>query len=219
MRDKYHDGYGNLLDPALTAFRSEANELQQRTPQKFNAPTYEEILEILSYIPRLGKKITDDQNRFIDYKPDELDSLPISINDYAEYLYRKNGTRRFLVDSNNLYLNIRASEGAALEPFKRAHRYIDVLKEYENLVALQRKNERRETHMQEPEVYDPDIEKVIIVGDDANSSTTRHAALSAAMTPSDGSGSSSGQPVTAPTVSSASTDGSTESRTGENGTP
>ena len=58
---------------------------------------------------------------------------PVSAEDWGMYQYRKNGTRRFLVDSNNLYISIRTGEGVALEPFKRAHRYVDVLKAFEGI--------------------------------------------------------------------------------------
>ncbi len=173
MRDRYHNGDGVLEDPALTAFHNEAINLQQKKPEKFNAPTDNEIVDILSYIPRLGRKILNGQtNRVVGYEPDALETLPISTDDYGEYLYRKNGTRRFLVDSNNLYLNIRVSEGAALESFKRAHRYIDVLKEYENYLAVGHKNTRRVRNLDAPSMFDPDIEKAVIVGSGVTATQT-----------------------------------------------
>ncbi len=193
MREHYHKD-GELVDPALTAFVAEAEELKQTKSEKFENPSHDEIVDILSYIPQLGKRIVNAQTKkVVGYEPDALEVLPISVGDYGKYLYRKNGTRRFLVDSNNLYLNIRASEGAALEPFKRAHRYIDVLKEYENLVALGRKNERREQNLDSPTLFDPDIEKVIVV-DDTGGLAARHAALHTAM----GTASSSGTSVSSP---------------------
>ncbi len=189
-REDYVDNKGKLLDPALTSYVKEAEKIVHYDPDSLKNLSDSEVRDFLSYLPHLWNKLigkTGDLRK----KPNGQLNYKITPEEWGEYLYRKNGTRRFLVDSNNLYLNIRASSGAALEPFKRAHRYIDVLKEYENLIALQRKNERRETHMQETDVYDPDIEKVIIV-DDADSLTAHHAALHEAI------GTTPGAPVTPP---------------------
>jgi hypothetical protein len=43
------------------------------------------------------------------------------------------------------------------------------------------KNQRRGQHLQQPSEYDPDIDKVIIVGEGGDALTARHAALHAAM--------------------------------------
>jgi hypothetical protein len=160
---------GALLDPALRD-----HWVQTRGHTYANLDD-QQARDVASYLPRLAPTLfVTDPNGLIAYDAAGLPVVardasgnlvvPPSPDDYAEYLYRKNGTRRFLVDSNNLYLSIRRGAGVALEPFKRAHRYIDVFKEYETLVAQARKNERRVQHVADPAVYDPDIEKVIIVG-------------------------------------------------------
>jgi len=213
-REDYVDGKGKLLDPALASYVKEA-ERDHHDDYSLKKLSDSEVRDFLSYLPHLWNKLigkTGELRRdhgYLKYK--------ITTDEWGEYLYRKNGTRRFLVDSNNLYLNIRASSGAALEPFKRAHRYIDVLKEYENLIALRMKNERRETHMQQTDVYDPDIEKVIIV-DDADSLTAHHAALHDAMSTTPGAPvtppAPEVTPVTTPTTTPAPSGGTTPSTGG-----
>jgi hypothetical protein len=188
MRAPYVDPETDTLrDPALSAFIDDASE-QSKLEE-------EQLDDLLSYLPRLAKDLleTDDSGNIIrdtngnvrvrkkaNGDDSELEN-PISKEDWGEYLYRKNGTRRFLVDSNNLYLSIRTGEGAALEPFKRAHRYVDMLKAYEELEAMRRKNERRDRHMDQPDVYDPDIEKILILGDGANAGVAEYAAINEAL--------------------------------------
>ena len=164
MRTKYEDPDGEegiLLDPALRGYRRQADDMD---PQFLKELQDDTVLDIVSYIPRLESGLLDN-NGALRKQNGELKN-PISPRDYAEYRWRKNGTRRFLVDSNNLYLNVKVCNGAALEPFKRAHRYIDVLKANEELNSMKLKNQRRTTHMNDVNEFDPDIEKVVIVGDE-----------------------------------------------------
>jgi hypothetical protein len=59
---------------------------------------------------------------------------------YFEYLFRQEYSRRFLVDTNNLMVDILVGSGTALEPFKQAHRYVDVLKAIEERNKLELEN-------------------------------------------------------------------------------
>lgn len=147
---------GTLLDPALRAFRRDAMQINTGSPQALTNPTPTVLEDIASYIPRLRPLLPGNNQPL---------QNPITVEEYAQYLYRKNGTRRFLVDTNNLYLNINVGGGAALEPFKRAHRYIDVLKASEELDAIRWKNQRRQTHLNNAATFDPDVEKVIVIDD------------------------------------------------------
>jgi hypothetical protein len=154
---------GTLKDPAWDLFQREA----QKVTGIFGSLrrlTDEKVYDFISYLPRLADLMLDENGDVIRLANGELER-PISSGEWGEYLYRKNNTRRFLVDSNNVYLNIRASGGAALEPFKRAHRYLDVLKAKEELRGEWLKNLRRQMHMEHPGEYDPDIQKVVVVGD------------------------------------------------------
>jgi hypothetical protein len=83
---------------------------------------------------------------------------------YADYVFRKQQSRRFLVETNNLLVDIVPGEGSALEPFKLAHRGIDVLKVVEEQKKMALENERRLKLIREANNYgDPDIEKVTVV--------------------------------------------------------
>jgi len=154
---------GLLKDPAWDLFQREA---QKRTGLfgRVRQLTDEEVYDFISYLPRLAYQLLDGNGDVMRGANDEL-KRPISHDEWGEYLYRKNNTRRFLVDSNNVYLNIRASGGAALEPFKRAHRYLDVLRAAEELRGERLKNIRRANLAASEHAFDPDIQKVVIVGD------------------------------------------------------
>jgi hypothetical protein len=154
---------GALKDPAWDLFQRRAQEKTGTAGSLLQLPD-EEVYDFISYLPRLARQMLDEQGEVARAANGEL-KRPIISEEWGEYLYRKNNTRRFLVDSNNVYLNIRASGGAALEPFKRAHRYLDVLKANEELKAAMLKNQRRQTHLDQAGEYDPDIQKVVIVGD------------------------------------------------------
>lgn len=84
---------------------------------------------------------------------------------FAEYLFRKQQARRFLVDSNNLMIDILPGKGSALEPFKQVHRAVDALKAEEERVRANLENQRRQGLIAEALYGDPEVEKVIVVAD------------------------------------------------------
>lgn len=166
----------SLKDPAWDLFQREA---KKTSSGRLRQLTDEEVFDLISYLPRLADQLLDENGDVIRGANDEL-KRPISQDEWGEYLYRKNNTRRFLVDSNNVYLNIRASGGAALEPFKRAHRYLDVLRAAEELRAERLKNIRRANLVASERGFDPDIEKVVIVGNESGN-VGRAAAMTEAL--------------------------------------
>jgi hypothetical protein len=158
VRSEYTNTNGTALeDPAFRFFLKEANGLQQGALANLNDDT---VLDFASFLPRLNDQLFDDNN--VKRKPDNSLQYDISKMEWAEYLFKKNATRRFLVDSNNLYVSLVLGEGVALEPFKRAHRFIDVLNADELRKAEVLKNERRELLKATPNNFDPDIAKVVI---------------------------------------------------------
>ena len=167
---------GSLKDPAWDLFQREA---KKTSSGRLRQLTDEEVYDFISYLPRLADPLLDDNGDVIRVPNGDL-KRPISQDEWGEYLYRKNNTRRFLVDSNNVYLNIRASGGAALEPFKRAHRYLDVLRAAEELRGERLKNIRRANLAASERAFDPDIEKVVIVGSESGN-TGRAAAMKEAL--------------------------------------
>lgn len=157
---------GGLLDPALAASRREAGAL---TAAQLAALSDAQVWDFLTYFPEFAPTMLTATSP---KKPVRATSgaltHPPTAEQWAQYLYRSNGTRRFLMDSDNVYLALRTGEGAALEPFKRAHRYVDVLRAAEGLVADQIKNKRRETLIDDPAMFDPDIQKVVVTGGGAS---------------------------------------------------
>jgi hypothetical protein len=174
LRSGYTDGSG-LRDPALPVFTREAVAHIQRVEGStesdpslllFRSATDTEVFDFVSLMPEFTDKLLDGEQ----VRRDPGDGLthPIPAADWGVFLLRKNGTRRFLVDSNNLYVSIFVGDGHALEPFKRGHRYIDLLKAAEQLEAERLRNERRGTHLETAGEFDPDIAKVVIVSDSAS---------------------------------------------------
>jgi len=88
---------------------------------------------------------------------------------YPEYLFRKQQSRRFLVDTNCLMIDLLPGEGSALEYFKQMHRSIDVLKAEQEFTKFQLENHRRKKLLVKEDYGDPDIEKVTLIsGNDSN---------------------------------------------------
>jgi hypothetical protein len=192
MAAPYLDSSGMLLDPALRLFRdpNDQRNAYVRDPNLLTRPSDDLVGDIVSYLPRLQgdpagpSVISDRQGRPI-RDPRDLGPVPklllhpISTDDFGEYLYRKNGTRRFLVDTNSPLVDILPGTGSALEPYKRLHRFADALSAYEELISARLKNLRRGALLNEKGEFDPDIAKVVIVG---GSSTDAVASSEAAVT-------------------------------------
>ncbi len=87
---------------------------------------------------------------------------------YAEYLFRRQQSRRFLVDTNNLVVDLVPGEGSALEPFKQAHRAIDVQKADGERERIEIENQRRTQLVAEGRLADPDVSRVVVVSDDGD---------------------------------------------------
>jgi len=187
LANEFFTPTGTLRDPARELFRREA---EQVGPVELRHLSDDEVFDLVSYLPRLGSVLLDDG--VVRRSEDGLEH-PISHDEWAEYLYKKNSTRRFLVDTNNLYLNIFTSSGAALEPFKRAHRYLDVLRAAEELEGERLKNLRRATLIGSEGAFDPDIDKVVVVADHTGATAT--AAVADALRDTQPSANGAAEPV------------------------
>lgn len=106
-----------------------------------------------------GSDLSDDENHFKPNSKSNLTGIPY----YAEYKFRKDTSRRFLVDTNNLVLDIMPGDGSVLENFKLAHRAIDVSKAVTENEKIRLENKRRSKLIEQGNYEDPDIEKKIIV--------------------------------------------------------
>ena len=83
---------------------------------------------------------------------------------YHRFLMLRECGRLVTLDTANVVLDLEISRTPALEQFKRLHRYVDVLKEYQELRRRALDNTRREELMKKGLFGDPDIERVTFVG-------------------------------------------------------
>lgn len=117
------------------------------------------------WLERSGAHDADDEAVHVDDAEDVAESLwesstpaaqHLLIRYYHEYLLRKRHVRFVVVDTNNVVLNIHAGTGSALEPFKRAHRVLDVKSAALDLI-------RRDKMLKHDDTTDPDIDRMVIV--------------------------------------------------------
>ena len=85
-------------------------------------------------------------------------------NNYHRFLMRRDSGRLVTLDTGNLVLDLEVSRTPALEQFKRLHRYVDVMKEYEEFRRRKLDGDRREALLKStpPRLGDPDIEHVSV---------------------------------------------------------
>ena len=87
----------------------------------------ETVFDFLSFLPRLEDELVSQD--VVLRNPDDTLQYNISIDEWGEYLFKKNATRRFLLDSNNLYVSLLLGDGVALEPRNGAPRVEPLLLE------------------------------------------------------------------------------------------
>lgn len=161
MCARFTDATGTeLRDPALDLFIEEAETL---APGALASLSDETVRELVSHIPEAAPDLIGPGGEVLRGNDGALLN-PVSVERWGLFLLRRNGSRRFLVDSDNLYVSLLLGDGIALEPFKRAHRLLDVLREREALQADTLKNERRDILKAEPMTFDPDVTKVVVAG-------------------------------------------------------
>ena len=174
LRVHYADENG-IRDPAVDLFEDDAERMIKRAEGHVGIPfdelTYEAppdalVLDLVTYLPELRAELVEDG------AVRRLDGgallHPVRARDLASYLHLSNATRRFLVEADNLYVSIHRGDGTALEPFKQAHRSLDVLAAAEQLQADRWRNQRRENLLEDAHAFDPDIGKVVVVSDPAH---------------------------------------------------
>lgn len=94
---------------------------------------------------------------------------------YYEHLLRKKHSRKILIDTNNVMLNIETDDNKTLEPYKELHRLLDVLKTGEELNEARIENLRKQKRIDKDLLGDPDVDKVTVVS--GNSDLAGFAAL------------------------------------------
>ncbi len=157
-----------LMDPVLKKFKDD---------QVAN-PVQDEIIrikqdEMIKYVPELRLAYHQAKYKAKHPKSDAdkkavanfLKNYQLFREHYPEYKYREDLSRRFLVDTNNLVMDILPGEGSALEGFKLAHRGVDVLKAIEEKEKMRLENQRRKKLIKSGKLGDPDIDKVVLVSE------------------------------------------------------
>jgi hypothetical protein len=149
-----------LEDPELRLLRILRPLPSAADAQAFFSPAM--LAELASFLPEVA----------VLYPPDvsagwqALDTVAQAavLSGYHRYLLFKEHTRRFLLETNNLLLDLEVGETPGLELFKRLHRVIDVLKEAEEVARRILENARRDTRLATGDYADPDIENVTVIG-------------------------------------------------------
>jgi hypothetical protein len=162
FKSPYVNSDGMLIDPYQREFEEE-NKIKP-----VSDPTIKECWEdMIDYVPALRLKYLQALKAAPDSKKElsALDLLKYKTfrEFYPEYQFRKEQSRRFLLDTNCLMIDLLPGEGSALEPFKQLHRAVDVLKAEQERVKLSLDNERRQRLLNADQFGDPDIDKVVVV--------------------------------------------------------
>jgi hypothetical protein len=86
---------------------------------------------------------------------------------WHQWIVMRRSGRLVPIETSNVVLDLEASSTPILEPFKRLHRYIDVMREYETVRRMSLENERRRALLDLGRLGDPEIERVTLVSSDA----------------------------------------------------
>ncbi|GAA3383334.1 hypothetical protein [Cryptosporangium minutisporangium] len=85
---------------------------------------------------------------------------------YHEWIVLRESGRLVPLETDNVVLSLASGATPLLEPFKRLHRYIDVLREREVVRRNELDNERRRLLLDAGRLGDPDVDRVSIVSAD-----------------------------------------------------
>jgi hypothetical protein len=86
---------------------------------------------------------------------------------YHRFLMLRESGQLIALDTANLVLDLEVGAAPALEGFKRLHRYVDVLKEFEEYQRRHLEGRRRQLLLDSNRLGDPEIERVSVVADPA----------------------------------------------------
>ena len=147
-----------LEDPELKAFRWLDGPLH--VDDESNFYNDDVIAELRSYFSIIDSNLNDTDISWSDLDTPKQELVR---SHYFQYLLRKRHTRRILLDTNNVMLTLEVDNTKTLEPYKDAHRIIDVLSAIEDLSQKSIDNERRQLRIDYDMLGDPEIEKVTVV--------------------------------------------------------
>ena len=128
-------------------------------------PTQEEKEEMVEVVPelRLLYIIAINRENYEEALQELYAKEELFKSYYSEYLFRLEQVRKFVVDTNNIILDIEMGTGNALETFKQAHRAIDVLKALEERDKMLIENLGRQALVDEKR-YSNNIYTIFCIG-------------------------------------------------------
>ena len=158
-------GTEELLDPLQIQFA------EQFPVNTISDATIDAVIdEMIDFVPELRLEFErarrrDERNESDSFVQDFLNDKLLFKKHYAEYRFRKEQCRRFVVDTNSLVIDLLPGEGSALEDFKLAHRAFDARMAYFDSEKARLELKRRSALIRAKEYGDPEIsrERVVIV--------------------------------------------------------
>lgn len=147
-----HDA-AELMDPAIRE--------KVLNYQNINTVTMKQKEQMIKQFADLYWAFQDADNKDT-FMADDNTFLPYLAEFLATREYRREQATRFLLDTNNLVVDIEMGEGSALEKFKLAHRAVDVEKSLEEKRKLELENLRRIRLIEGKQYIDPQIDKLIV---------------------------------------------------------
>lgn len=149
-----------LEDPELKALRWTGAAIDvAKAPQIFTAAVVAAMREYFAdvYVAYAG------ENANTGWDGSTAAQRTLLISRYEEYLLRVRHTTRIVVDTNNLMLTREVDDTSTLEPYKKIHRALDVLKANAELNLESVEVARRQARLDEGERGDPDVDKLTVV--------------------------------------------------------
>ncbi|WP_329127478.1 hypothetical protein [Streptomyces sp. NBC_01465] len=148
---------GELTDPEMRLLKlSDPLPPLTQQPGFFSAGLLEEMMR---YVPAVAVALAAKRSWA---QLDEEQRDVVRAN-YHRFLMTRGATRRTVLDTNNLVVDLDVGDTPALEDFKRLHRYLDVLKELEERHRRRLENQRLNERLAKGLLGDPDIERMTVV--------------------------------------------------------
>lgn len=150
----------HLEDPELRLLR-----LLHPLPTAADAPAFfdgDVLADMATYLPELAVQLPADTSG--GWPTLSAAAKETARRTYHRYLLLREHTRRFLLETNNLLVDLEVGQTPGLELFKRLHRVVDVLKEVEEASRRRLENARKRGRLEDDDFADPDIEQVTVIG-------------------------------------------------------
>ncbi len=120
------------------------------------------LSQIADIVPAVASAISD-KRKWTQLNEDQKATVRAY---YHEWIVLRESGRLVPLETSNVVLDLEIGPSPILEPFKKLHRYIDVLKEYEVMRRNNLENERRMALLQAGRLGDPDVEHVTVISTD-----------------------------------------------------